>query len=197
MNQPILKLPCHRTPCSTLALVGALCWTAAVNAAAFEVGFATADITPPAGWRRAGGYSEVVSTGVHDPLFTKAMVLSQGNTTIAFVGNDLTSVPRELTDRARRRASEQTGIPFANIVITATHTHGGPEYYGPLRNFLHARAQQENGGKDPRERSSGPSPPSSRPTGASIRTSSGRWPPKRVAGRERRGETSITRSVSP
>jgi len=70
-----------------------------------------------------GNYNELVSTGVHDPLFAKAMVLSQGQTTVAFVGNDLCSVPRELTDRARQRASDKTGIPFANIVITATHTH--------------------------------------------------------------------------
>ena len=117
----------------------------------FNAGFATTDITPPVGWRRAGNYTEFISTGVHDPLFAKAMVLSQGKTTVAFVGNDLCSVPRELTDRARKRASEKTGIPFANIVITATHTHGGPEYYGPLRDFLHARALKENGGKDPRE----------------------------------------------
>ena len=117
----------------------------------WKAGFATTDITPPPGWRRAGGYHEFLSTAGGDPLQAKAMVLSQGETTVAFVGNDLTSVPRELTDRARKLASERTGIPVANIVIAATHTHGGPEYYGPLRDFLHARAKRENGGPDPRE----------------------------------------------
>ena len=116
-----------------------------------EAGFATVDITPPAGWRRAGSYTEFVSTGVHDPLQAKAMVLSQGETVVAFVGNDLCSVPRELTDRARTLASQKTGIPFAHIVITATHTHGGPEYFGPLRDCLHARALKENNGTDPCE----------------------------------------------
>src|SRR5262245_30626512 len=104
-----------------------------------EAGFACADITPPTGWRRAGSYTEVISTGTHDPLFAKAMVLVQGEVKLAFVGNDLCSVPRDLTDEARKRASKKTGIPVANIVITATHTHGGPEYCGPLRNSLHAR----------------------------------------------------------
>jgi hypothetical protein len=79
------------------------------------------------------------------------MVLSQGPATVVFVGNDLTSVPRELTDRARRRASDRTGIPVTNMIIAATHTHGGPEYYGPLRDILHARAMREGGGQDPRE----------------------------------------------
>ena len=125
--------------------------TPCIRAEDFQAGFATADITPPTGWRRAGNYTEVVSSGVHDPLWSKAMVLSQGDTTVAFVGNDLCSVPRELTDLARQRASERTGIPFAHIVIAATHTHGGPEYFGPLRDFLHERAERESGGKDPRE----------------------------------------------
>jgi hypothetical protein len=129
--------------------------TASVDAAPggteFRAGFAAVDITPPVGWRRAGGYTELISTGVNDPLFAKAMVLAQDRTAVALVGNDLCSVPRELTDRARKLAAARTGIPEPNIVITATHTHGGPEYYGPLRDLLHERAKQENQGVDPRE----------------------------------------------
>lgn len=132
-----------------------LVWTGwlepASAAAEFRVGFAAADITPPVGWRRAGGYSELISTGVHDPLFTKAMVAQNGATAFALVGNDLCSVPRDLTDAARRRAAELTGIPAAHIIITATHTHGGPEYLGPLREFLHERAKRAHNGRDPHE----------------------------------------------
>lgn len=35
---------------------------------------------------------ELVSTGVNDPLFAKAMALSQGETSVVFVVNDLCSV---------------------------------------------------------------------------------------------------------
>ena len=121
------------------------------SGAEFQAGFATADITPPIGWRRAGNYTERISTGIHDPLLAKALVLSQGARSLALVGNDLCSVPRALTDAARQRASEKTGIPAAHIIITATHTHGGPEYYGPLRDALHARAEQAHQGQDPHE----------------------------------------------
>lgn len=121
------------------------------QAAEFRAGFAQAEITPPVGWRRAGNYTELFSTGVNDPLFTKAMVVQDGTTTFAFVGNDLCSVPRDLTSLARERVSRLTGIPVTSIVITATHTHGGPEYLGPLRDFLHERAKRENGGRDPHE----------------------------------------------
>ena len=119
--------------------------------AEFRVGFAQANITPPIGWRRAGNYTELISTGVNDPLITKAMLVQDGATTFAFVGNDLCSVPRDLTDLARLRASRLTDIPLANIVITATHAHGGPEYFGPLRQFLHQRAMKANNGQDPHE----------------------------------------------
>jgi hypothetical protein len=81
----------------------------------------------------------------------KAVVVQDGTTAFAFVGNDLCSVPRDLTDRARFQASQLTGLPVAHIVITATHTHGGPEYLGPLREFLHARARKANNGQDPHE----------------------------------------------
>jgi neutral ceramidase len=143
--------------CAAAMGTAALCLWASVApqsahaAAGFAVGFAVADITPPTGWRRAGSFTELISTGVHDPLYAKATVISQGDTAVALVGNDLCSVPRELTDRARKQASERTGIPFANIVIFATHTHGGPEYYGPLRDILHAREQRENNGTDAHE----------------------------------------------
>jgi neutral ceramidase len=140
-----------RSPLAVSCLLVTIILANSVLAADFKAGFAVADITPPVGWRRAGGYNEVISTGVNDPLMAKAMVVEDVSTAFAFVGNDLCSVSRDLTDLARAKASQLTGIPVSNIVITATHTHGGPEYTGPLRDFLHARALKENAGTDPRE----------------------------------------------
>jgi neutral ceramidase len=124
-----------RSPLAVSCLLVTLILADSVLAADFKAGFAVADITPPVGWRRAGGYSEVISTGVNDPLMAKAMVVEDGATAFAFVGNDLCSVPRALTDIARAKASHLTGIPVANVVITATHTHGGPEYTGRCATF--------------------------------------------------------------
>jgi len=103
------------------------------------------DITPPVGWRRAGGYREEISTGVHDPLYAKALVFEQGEERAALVVCDLCSIGREISDVARRTASERTGIPVANIVISATHTHGGPEYYGVLWDIWRADAIEKHG----------------------------------------------------
>ncbi|QDU00206.1 neutral/alkaline non-lysosomal ceramidase N-terminal domain-containing protein [Gimesia aquarii] len=121
-----------------------------ILAAEFQVGVAQVDITPPIGFRKGGGYGEIVSTGIHDPLFAKAIVFRQGTTKVAIVMNDLLSVPRELSIQARKQASERTGIPLQNIIIAATHNHGSPEYWGSLRDLAHNAAMAKLG-TDPKE----------------------------------------------
>jgi neutral ceramidase len=110
-----------------------------------RVGVAETDITPPDSYRKGGGYGEVFSTGVHDPLKAKALVLAQGTEKAALVICDLLSVSEPLSTTMRKRASDRTGIPESNIIIAATHNHGSPEYWGPLRDLFHARAIRETG----------------------------------------------------
>ncbi len=117
-------------------------------AADFLVGSASADITPPVGWRKAGGYDEVISKGVHDPLFAKALVFEQGGERAALVVCDLTGMSRPVCDRARAEASRLTGIPVAHIAVSATHTHGGPEFHGVLWDIWRARTIREKGRDD-------------------------------------------------
>ncbi len=121
------------------------CATAPLPGGELRVGAAMVDLTPPVGWRKAGGYDEVISKGVHDPLYAKAIVFEQGGERGAIVVADLCSVGREGSDRARRVASERTGIPVANIVISATHTHGAPEYYGVLWEIWRDMAIEKHG----------------------------------------------------
>lgn len=120
------------------------------SAAALQVGVAEVDITPPVGFRTGGGYGEAISTGVDDPLLAKALVLRQGEVAAAIVISDLLSVPPDLSGRARQLASETTGIPAANIIVAATHNHGSPEYWGPLRD-IHHEDDIRNEGHDPHE----------------------------------------------
>jgi len=128
-----------------LCLLLAGCASPALGDSPFETGAFCVDITPPVGWRRAGGYREEISTGVHDPLFAKALVFRHGTESAALVVCDLCSVGREVSDLARRKASERTGIPLSNIVISATHTHGGPEYFGVLWEIWRDAAIEKHG----------------------------------------------------
>jgi hypothetical protein len=108
--------------------------------AELHAGVAVTDITPPVPWRMSGYFYERVSTGVKDPLHAKAIVFQQGDLSAALVFCDVIGIPREVSQKAREQASQATGIPVENIAIAATHSHTGPLYYGPLRDFFHRRA---------------------------------------------------------
>ena len=114
-------------------------------AADLQAGVAVVDITPPKGYRMAGYFRERLNTGTHDPLQAKALVLRQGNEQAALVFCDLVGIARDVSDRARQLAAKKTGIPAANIVIAATHSHTGPLYMGALRQYFHDRTVAAKG----------------------------------------------------
>jgi hypothetical protein len=123
----------------------------ASRATGLRIGAAEIDITPPVGYRMAGYFNERISTGVHDPLHAKAIVLQQGRDQLALVSCDLVGVQLSDTASARAQASEHTGIPVSHIVICATHSHTGPLYEGALREYFHEAARKANG-EDPQEK---------------------------------------------
>jgi hypothetical protein len=98
----------------------------------------------------AGYFQERASAGTRDPLQAKAIVFRQGETHAALVFCDLVAIPREVSERARAKASAATGIPAGHIAVAATHSHTGPLYFGVLRDYFHQRAVDREG-SDPRE----------------------------------------------
>src|SRR5262245_22794643 len=58
-----------------------------------------------------GGFLEGSAKAAQDPLHARALVLSNGQTTLAIVVVDSCMLPRELLDRAKELASKATGIP--------------------------------------------------------------------------------------
>jgi hypothetical protein len=92
-----------------------------------RAGASSVDITPKDS-QFLFGYPHVqrYSTGVHDPLLSSALYLSDGRTEVLFVANDIIFVSKAMSRRARRRIEKSTRIPVGNIMITATHTHSGP-----------------------------------------------------------------------
>lgn len=121
-----------------------------VRATDWNAGVAEIDITAPAGHRMAGYFDERFATGTHDPLHAKAFVLQHGKEKIAMVFCDLVGVTLNVTTNARARASRQTGIPVSHILISATHSHTGPLFDDPRREFFNRRAVEKHG-HDPAE----------------------------------------------
>lgn len=137
-------------PIGAVLIVAALSASFGVAAEPLRVGVAAVDVTPPIGHRMSGYFYERFSTGTHNPLHAKAIVLEQGDQRFAWVFCDMVGVPSHVTGPARTKAAEATGIPRENIFIAGTHSHTGPLYFGPLRNFFHENAVAKQG-SDPHE----------------------------------------------
>ena len=121
------------------------------HAADLQAGVAVVDITPPVPYRMCGYFNERLSTGVHDPLHAKALVLRQGDRQLAMVLCDLVGMWPDISLRVREAAERKTGIPKDNILIASTHTHTGPLFRCALRDYFHEQAIAKHG-SDPYEK---------------------------------------------
>jgi hypothetical protein len=93
----------------------------------FRAGWASEIITPEPGCPLAGfDARKGVATGVHDDLFSRALVLDDGTTKIALVSVEVLGLSRSFSDHVREDIERRTGIPASNVVLSATHTHCAP-----------------------------------------------------------------------
>jgi neutral ceramidase len=90
-------------------------------------GAAAANITPEIGIAM-GGYSarQGTATGAHDRLFARTAVFSDGSTSLVISVCDLVGIGSQVVGRIRQLAESELGIPPANVLVAATHTHSGP-----------------------------------------------------------------------
>lgn len=95
-------------------------------------GAAQLDITPGLGAHLIGYFNDRIATDIIDPLQAKAIVLSDGETTLGFVICDLIVVPGEVVNAAKQLITARTGVPADHVLIAGTHTHTGPAISGAL-----------------------------------------------------------------
>lgn len=102
-----------------------------LGAAELKAGAFAQDVTPtqyPISVN--GGFADRKATAANDPLHARCLVLESGGTKLAIVVVDSCMMPRELLDTAKALAEKATGIPAANVLICATHTHTAPTVAG-------------------------------------------------------------------
>jgi hypothetical protein len=90
--------------------------------AAFRAGASEVVITPPGGAPTLGTIQR--STGIHDELFARALVLNDGKQRVAILSLDLIGMDFGLSDSIRDKVRERTGI--STILVHCTHNHSAP-----------------------------------------------------------------------
>lgn len=85
------------------------------------------DITPDTPVFLAGYGSNRKSTGIHDRLMARCIVLEQGKTRFALVTCDVIGVPRFHVEKIKAMVKT---VPPENVYVAATHVHSGPDTMG-------------------------------------------------------------------
>lgn len=98
-----------------------------------RAGRAAVKITPPKGMPMAGYYYVRLNEGVHDDLYAKAIVLEKDGAKAGMVALDIVNIPRGIVDAAREIITKDGSLRGANVMVSATHTHTGPEMGGRLK----------------------------------------------------------------
>ena len=89
----------------------------------------TPDLTASTVYLAGYGAYGKKATGVRDPLYARALVVSDGTSTVALVSVDLIALYRNDVLDIRSRIQ----VP---VFLTATHTHSGPDTLGMWGRFL-------------------------------------------------------------
>ena len=102
-----------------------------------RAGAAKVDITPAADAALPmSGYAGRTEgfKGIHDHIYARAIVLSDGTKLAAIVSWELIGVPTPVWEEVSRRVANETGIPSEYLLLTAVHDHSAPAPFGMYGN---------------------------------------------------------------
>jgi hypothetical protein len=92
-----------------------------------KAGFAKRNISPERGAPLAGfAARQGVCEGIHDELFARALVLTNGAAVVALVSLDLLAVASDFVEATRKAVAARVPIEPSAILLACTHTHAGP-----------------------------------------------------------------------
>jgi hypothetical protein len=114
------------------------------SAKGLQVGVAMADITPdnPVNVLMAG-YDDrkSTSTGVHDPITARCLLINDGKSVVALVSLDFIGLFMKDVEVMKKMIVSETGIKDENIFIHSIHTHSVPEMLRDDRDNVDYRAK--------------------------------------------------------
>jgi hypothetical protein len=122
-----------------------------------QVGAARVDITPaPDAALPMAGYAGRTQgfQRIHDHIYVRAIVLSDGASQATIVAWELIGVPNHVWEELSPRIARELGIPANNLLLAAVHDHGAPSLAGM---YGHSPSPGAHGGTN--RAAEEPSPP--------------------------------------
>ncbi|MEX2568888.1 MAG: hypothetical protein WD431_23295 [Cyclobacteriaceae bacterium] len=89
----------------------------------FQAGASKSNITPPLDEPIVGNWDSPPADYIHDEIFSRCLVLDDGETKLGIVMVDNVGVKQEVFDAAKKMIHEATGLPETHLMIASTHTH--------------------------------------------------------------------------
>ena len=71
-----------------------------------------------------------LSDGIHIPLRTHALAVTDGEQKICIISNDVMEISPSLAGEIRTEISKRSGLPYDNILLHCIHTHSAPRFGG-------------------------------------------------------------------
>jgi len=108
-------------------------WTFGAARGPLQVGAARVDITPAPGaalpMAGYGGRTQGFQR-IHDHIYVRAIVLSDGAHTAVLLAWELIGMPDPVWEELSQRITHELGIPAENLMLAAVHDHGAPSLAG-------------------------------------------------------------------
>ncbi|MFC1538136.1 neutral/alkaline non-lysosomal ceramidase N-terminal domain-containing protein [Candidatus Latescibacterota bacterium] len=128
---------------ASVIIVVSGCSRSEVETSSLLVGVGETIITPSENVRMRGFARSQVSTGVHDDLHARSLVVEDADgSTAVLMTVSLCGMSEEFAKHIRSGITEKTGIPGDSIVISCTHTHSGPNVGSSLDSFNREEIEQ-------------------------------------------------------
>ncbi len=102
--------------------------SSAAPVGSLEAGAAVVDVTPPLGTGLAGFGLTREAESVHDPITARALALRRGSLSAVIVAVDVVGLHHTALERLRARLTGR--VPPEAVLLSATHTHSGPDTLG-------------------------------------------------------------------
>ena len=123
-DKTLIRLAVLRAILKSPIFLLAILWSSYACSGQYQAGYAKAEITPKIGDKVGSITGRLVSVkDIYDPLFVKALTITDGASTVAIVVVDVISLSQNNIDAILHELRDERG--FDHVILAVSHTHRG------------------------------------------------------------------------